>query len=319
MKGARVLVTGGAGFIGSHLVEALVEADVESIAVVDNFFLGNEENLRTSRELHAERIKIYREDAADRAAMEAIVGEERPELIFNLATRTLLYSFFNPSTACRMNLDVALVLAELLRRAAFKRLVHVSTSEVYGSSRSARMDEDHLLHPMTPYAAGKAAADLLLSSYHHMFDLDLLIVRPFNNYGPRQNDGQWAGVVPNTLRRIRSGEPPRISGDGEQTRDFIYVRDTVGAIVKLCQRDDTRGTTLNVASGRETSINAMVAEICRATGYSGPVERTPPRGSDVTRHRADVARVTELIGLVAETSLADGIKATVAWYDERAR
>ncbi len=317
LGGTRVLVTGGAGFMGSHLIEALLDADVARVAVVDNFFLGKEENLEVGFERQGAKLEVYREDAADQASMTAVFEAEGPEIVFNLATRALRYSFFNPTTACRMNLDVALVLAELLRRGAYRRLVHVSSSEVYGSSRSQRMDENHPWHPTTPYAAGKAAADLLLSSYVQVFDLDIVILRPFNNYGPRQSDGEWAGIVPQTIRRIRSGEPPVISGDGNQTRDFMFVRDTARAFVELSERELPGGTTINIGSGDETSINEIAAELCDATGYEGPIMRTEPRVADVTRHCADVRQVTRLIGPVAKTTLADGIRATVAWFDGR--
>ncbi|MBT5472164.1 MAG: NAD-dependent epimerase/dehydratase family protein, partial [Nitrospina sp.] len=221
--GKRILVTGGAGFIGSHLVDNLLSEGVEHVAVVDNFFLGKESNLSQATKKYKDKVKIYREDAAEFSSMEAVCGKEKPDVVFNLATKALLYSFFNPPGAYRVNVDIAENFGELLRKKVFGKLIHVSTSEVYGTARQNSMAEDHPLMAETSYAAGKAAADLLLTSYVNMFDLDITIVRPFNNYGPRQNEGALAAVIPETIKRIRSGQEPFIEGDGLQTRDFIYV------------------------------------------------------------------------------------------------
>ena len=309
----RPLVTGGAGFIGSHLVDALLAQGAERVVVVDNYFLGKEENLDDARVAADDRLRVYREDAADPAAMGAICDEERPDVVFNLATKALLYSFFNPPGACRVNLDIALTLGELLRGGAYERLVHLSSSEVYGTAQSVPMTEDHPLLAETTYAAGKAAADLALLSYARMFDLDLRVVRPFNYYGPRQNEGAFAAVVPLTVRRIRMGEPPRIEGDGLQTRDFVYVGDTVDAILALAA-DGPRGEVVNVGSGVETPIGQIIETVAAVMGWDGPITHDPARPADVRRHVAGTARAESLIGSVARTSLRDGLADTVAWY-----
>jgi len=311
--GSRVLVTGGAGFIGSHLVDRLLDGGAERVVVVDNFFLGREANLVDARR-HGDAFVVHREDAADPAAMTAIVDQERPDVVFNLATKALLYSFFNPAGACRVNLDIALTLAELLRSGAYDRLVHVSSSEVYGSAERVPMDERHPLLAETTYAAGKAAADLALVSYVGMFDVDVRIVRPFNNYGPRQNDRHLAAVVPLTVRRILAGEAPVIEGNGSQTRDFIFVGDTVDALLALAAQDAARGHVLNIGSGHETSIGELIDAIAAIMGYSGPIVRTAERTADVHRHWADVTQAEKLVGPMATTSLEDGLRLTIDWY-----
>lgn len=316
-SGNRVLVTGGAGFIGSHLVDALLGEGAARVAVVDNFFLGKEENLVDARRSHGEKLRVYREDAGDLAAMTAILASEKPTIVFNLATKALLYSFFNPVGACRTNIDVALVLGELLRLGAYERLVHVSSSEVYGTAQTVPMTEDHPLLAETSYAAGKAAADLLLGSYVRMFGLEILTIRPFNNYGPRQNDGSLAAVVPLTIRRIAGGERPVIEGDGLQTRDFIYVGDTVEAILRLASRHGTRGEVLNVGSGHETAIGEIVRTICDIMNYRGQIDHVEARVADVRRHRAGIERANALIGEVAPTPLAEGLRRTIDWYRGR--
>ncbi len=314
LSGARVLVTGGAGFIGSHLVDALLDAGAEKVAVVDTFFLGREDNLDAARARHGDALTVYREDAGDAGAMAAVCRAERPDLAFNLATKALLYSFFNPVGAFQVNVSIAAVLGELLRERALDRLVHVSSSEVYGTARQITMAEDHPLLAETSYAAGKAAADLLLRSYVNMYGVDVVCVRPFNNYGPRQNDGAFAAIVPLTIRRLLDGAPPVIEGDGLQTRDFIYVEDTVAALLALATMEGTSGRTLNIGSGRETSIREVVETLCDIAGYVGEPVEAPARVADVRRHRADVSRAEELLGPVARTRLRDGLERTYEWH-----
>ncbi|MDP2430950.1 MAG: GDP-mannose 4,6-dehydratase [Pseudomonadota bacterium] len=319
VDGGRFLVTGGAGFIGSHLVDALLERGAARVAVVDNFFLGKEENLSDAKRRYGDKLQVYREDAGELSAMSAVMEAEKPDVVFNLATKALLYSFFNPAGACRVNLDIALALGELLRKGAYGRLIHLSSSEVYGTAQYVPMDEHHPLLAETSYAAGKAAADLLLSSYVRMFGLDIVTIRPFNNYGPRQNEGALAAIIPLTLKRIRSCQSPVIQGDGKQTRDFIYVADTVAAILALSGRDDVRGQVFNLGSGRETSVEELIKAICQLADYHGPISYQPARPADVRRHLAGIDSVRDLIGEPAKTNLLDGLGQTISWYMKRSQ
>jgi UDP-glucose 4-epimerase len=287
---------------------------VASVVVVDNFFLGREANLLQAQGAHGDSLHIYREDAGDRGAMTAICERHRPSVVINMATKALLYSFFNPVGAFEINVEVAANLAELLRAGLFDRLVHVSSSEVYGTARAAVMAEDHPMTPETSYAAGKAAADLLLNSYVRMFDLDIITARPFNNYGPRQNEGTFAAIVPATLRRISHGDSPVIEGDGSQTRDFMYVGDTAESIVRMAAHDGLRGLTLNLGTGRETSILELITTLCEVVGFDGEPEFAPERPADVRRHRADVTRAEQLLGAMPRTDLAVGLQRTYDWY-----
>jgi len=315
----RFVVTGGAGFIGSHLVDALLARGAARVAVVDNFFLGRDENLASARALGGSRLRVYRDDASSLLTMGAVIDAEKPDVVFNLATKALAYSFFNPAGALEVNVQLATTCLELLRKGAYGRLVHLSSSEVYGTAQTVAMDETHPLLAETTYAAGKAAADLAVLSYVRMFGVDATIIRPFNNFGPRQNDETYGAVIPLTVRRILSGEQPVIEGTGEQTRDFIYVLDTVDAIVRLVKSGSHRGEAINVGSGREVTIAYMIETIGRILDYQGDVLRAPERSADVRRHCANVTKAESLIGPLATTPLESSLATTVEWYAKRLR
>jgi UDP-glucose 4-epimerase len=171
---------------------------------------------------------------------------------------------------------------------------------------------------MTPYAAGKASADLMVRAYQETFGVRVLTLRPFNNYGPRQNDGLYAGVIPITMARLLRGEPPIIHGTGGQTRDFLFVRDTTRIAVELAKREKLSGQVLNLGSGVEVSIEELVGRICRIAGYAGPVATAPSRPGDVLRQRAAVHAVRGALGEIPVRPLEDGLIETWDWYRSRA-
>jgi len=313
LRNKSVLVTGGAGFIGSHLVDALLARQAGAVVVVDNLFLGSLENLANA--LQSARCRFYREDAADLFAMDRIIGKHQVEVVFNLATKALLYSFENPEGAFMVNVGIMRTLLYLQRKGAFRTLIHCSSSEAYGSARSFPMDESHPYTPATPYAAGKAAADLMALSYFHTFGNEVAIIRPFNNYGPRQNkDRGLEALIPMTAARLMRGEPPVIYGDGQQTRDFIFVEDTVRGILAAYQTQAARGQIINLASGQEISIHEVVTTICRYFDYTGPITYEQARTADVRRHRADIRRAQTILGFSPQVNFHEGIKSTLDWY-----
>jgi UDP-glucose 4-epimerase len=318
LAGATALVTGGAGFIGSHLVDHLIDRDVARVIVVDTLWLGRESNLAGARARRPD-LELLKVDAADSAMMQSIVDRARVDVVFNLATKPLGYSFTDPRGAYMTSVEIAASLAELLRAGAFGRLVHYSTSEIYGDAQTVPMSEDHPTRPTTPYAAGKLAADLLLQSWVGLFSIPVLTIRPFNNYGPRQNDRDYGAVIPVTMRRIAAGLPPILEGTGEQTRDFTFVRDTVRLTADLCERDEAWGQTLNVAGGVEVQIGHIIGAICRAMGYGGGVLHHPPRPGDHRRHLASTERARRLVPFGELTSIDAGIAETVAWYRTQER
>jgi UDP-glucose 4-epimerase len=318
LHGKSVLVTGGAGFIGSHLVDRLIEESPSRLTVVDNLFLGREENLAAAR-ARFDGLRLYRDDATDAAVFARILVDEQVEVVFNLAVVPLPASLERPRWSIEHNVALATVPCELLREERFATLIHFSSSEAYGSATYVPMDESHPSVPSTPYAASKIAGDQIVLSYVHTYGLDAAILRPFNNFGPRQNAGTYAGIIPIVVQRAQAGEPVTIFGDGEQTRDFVFVRDTVDAAVRIYREPSTRGRIVNIASGREVSVNELVRELLDVLGSDVAVEHAAARPGDVRRHAGDIGLARRLIGFEPGTSLHEGIAETVAWYSAEAR
>lgn len=313
LKNKSILVTGGAGFIGSHLVDKLINENPENLVVIDNLFLGKESNLNKAKENYP-NLKFYKEDAANYDEMKNIVEKECVDVIFNLAVIPLPASLEKPKWVFEKNLDMTMSICELARHDLFKTLIHFSSSEAYGTCEYAPMDEKHPLNGTTPYAASKAASDLLVYSYCETFGIDSSTIRPFNNYGPRQNEESYAGVIPLTIKRILNGEPPVIYGDGKQTRDYLYVTDTADAAIKIYYSKNTRKKVLNIASGKEVSIETLIQLIAKYLGYTKPILYDRERPADVRRHIANIYLAEDLIGFKPTITFEEGMKTTVEWY-----
>ncbi len=313
IKGKNILVTGGAGFIGSHLCDELLQRGAGKVVCLDNFFLGKMENIADA--LTHENFVLYRDDARQFGVMQSVMEQEKIEIVFNMATIALNYSFFNPFDAYMVNVQIANTLLELLKVGAYKTLIHTSSSEAYGTAQYSPMDENHPTDPTTPYAAGKAAADMMIHSFSKVLNLDIAIVRPFNNYGPRQNaEGPLAGIIPATAKRLKNGGKPVVNGDGEQTRDFLYVKDTVRGLILAYEREESRGMIINLGSGYDMTMNSLLQGICDYMGYSGEWEHREERTSDVRNLCANIDRARKILGFEPQMSFEDGIRKTLDWY-----
>ena len=313
MKYKKLLVVGGAGFVGSHVVDALVRHGAEKIVVVDNMFLGKTENLDEA--IQKGNVIVYKEDARYLTALENIIEREKPEAVYNLAVKCLPYGFIDPEGAFMTGVEIAHNLANLLRKKKFERLLHFSSSEAYGTAVHVPMDENHPLDPNSPYGAGKAAADLLLLSYYKLFGLEISVIRPFNFYGERQNMEAYAAVVPVTIWRILNGEKPILEGDGLQSRDFTYVKDGAEIAVKMMDCDKAVGKVVNIGQGKEIDIKTVILMICDKLDYPfDKVERKSPRPSDVRRLHADITLAKKMLGYSPKTSFNEGLELTIDWF-----
>jgi UDP-glucose 4-epimerase len=318
IKGKHVLITGGAGFIGSHLANLLISKGIERLTIIDDFFLGAPSNLSEAYRRMPD-IQVLRLDASVDSEVRAAFSKlEKVDVVFDLAVIPLPTSLVRPQFCFDTNVRITSVLCELLREGCFETLVHFSSSEAYGSARTVSMDENHPLNPLTPYAASKAASDHLVRTYVATFGVDALVVRPFNNFGPRQNDQQYAGVIPIILKCAFGGGLFTVYGDGQQTRDYIYVTDTVRAAVELYECSQARGKVVNIASGQEISILDLKTKIEHMIGRPIPTEYREPRPGDVRRHRADVTLLKALIEFEQQVSIDEGLVRTVEFYRQRA-
>lgn len=316
LKNRSLLVTGGAGFIGSHLVDRLIKEDPRKIVVVDNFFLGAERNLDDARASFPD-LEVLRLDASNLAAMQDVVIEHQIETVFDLAVVPLPTSLTYPHWTMQTNIGITSTFCEVARRGLVERLVHMSSSEAYGSGRYVPMDEDHPHDAITPYAAAKSAEDHIIRSYVRTFGIDATVVRPFNNYGPRQNPGSYAGIIPIIVQRVMRGEPIEIHGDGEQSRDFTFVRDTADLTVAIHETPEASGQEFNVATGVGTSINTLVERILAILDAPNhPIFHTEERPGDVRRHMADVSKLVSLVGRHPSVLSDDALTETVEWYQK---
>ena len=311
IKNSTILVTGGAGFIGSHLVDRLFEEEAKQVIVIDNMFLGNEDNLKDAVK---KGVILYKDDCEIYTSLEYIFDKHNIDIVFNCATKPINYTFLNPSNGFHCNTNIIINLLELQRKEKFKTLVHFSTSEVYGTAVYEPMDENHPLNPKTTYAAGKVGADKALEAWVDSFNLDAFIVRPFNNYGPRQNyKPPLAAVIPVTMFNILNGKSPEIWGDGSQSRDFIYVKDTVDAIIKLYDQLNPKDV-VNISTDGQITIKQVINNICFLMNYDiSRVIYKPTRKADVACHNASNTKIKSIINYQL-TPFEKGLEQTVNWY-----
>jgi UDP-glucose 4-epimerase len=308
----NILITGGAGFIAQHLISELVNSKVKKIIVLDNLFIGKAEYL--DKFIAKNRCTYYNVDIENFFNLYSIFKKHKIDHVFNLATKPLNYSFTNPANAFDTNTKALINLLEIQRQGMFDSLGHFSTSEVFGTAKIIPMNEDHPKNPTTTYAAGKLAADALLKTYVSMFGLDCYIVRPFNNFGPFQNyKGSLAAVIPLTAHRIFNKLSPIIHGSGNQVRDFIYVVDTVKAIIKVHQCI-YKGDDVNIATNNPIKIKDVINLICKYYNYKGPIIKLKDRASDVKTHVACNKKLKKMIQF-KETNFKIALSETLNWYD----
>lgn len=307
-----VVVTGGAGFIGSHLCDKLLAFEPEKIVIIDDFSLGKMRNIVHLQK--NQKVKIFKLDASNYDRIAQVFKNEHVDVVFNLAVIPLPRSLEDPKESIDKNVLIATTMCELLRQKLYKTLIHCSSSEAYGTALYVPMDEGHPTTPLTPYAASKIACDHIVMSYYKTFKIDASIARPFNAYGPRQNEGSYAAVIPITICRILAGEPPIIYGDGLQTRDYTYVEDIAETIIKVYEAPSTRGKTINIASSKEIRIKDLIKLMVKLTNYEGEIIYLDPRPGDVRRHKGDISLAKKLLGYSPQTDYETGLRKTIDFY-----
>ena len=307
----RVLVTGGAGFIGSHLVDALV-ARGDEVVVLDNLSVGRREHLLQ----HAgnSHVTLHVGDVVDKSAVRAAVAG--CHVVFHLATQSVRISLLDPELVHRVNTEGTLNLLLAASAARVARFVYVSSSEAYGTAQVVPMAEDHPCDPTTIYGAAKLAGEHYSTAIRRTHGLPAVIVRPFNTYGPRSHfKGAYGELIPKFVVRALNGEPPIVFGDGLQTRDFTYVSDTVDGLIRASIADGLIGSRVNIARGQEVTINEIARLVLRACGrpHLVPVHG-PERPADVRRHHADITRARQVLGFEPRVGIETGIQRYVDWF-----
>lgn len=307
----RVLVTGGAGFIGSHLVDALVRRG-ERVRVVDNLSAGNLNNLKPVRV----KVEFIRGDIRDEGLMRRAV--QGVDVIYHQAAlRSVPKSVGRPMEYHEVNTTATFQMLRLAKEAGVRRVVYASSSSVYGDHTPLPQRETMLPTPQSPYAASKMAQEIYAVMFDKLYGLETVGLRYFNVFGPRQSlENKYAVVVPKFITSLLAGLPPPIHGDGKQTRDFTYVENVVQANLKAGRARGVGGQVFNVASGATHSVLDLARLLNRELGLKIKPKFLPPRVGDVRRTWADVGKARRLLGYRVAVDFEEGLRRTVDWFSE---
>ena len=307
----RTLVTGGAGFIGSHIVEALL-ARGDYVRVVDDLSSGKEENLSDV----VDKIELITGDICDQAVLKSSLADI--DLIFHQAAFVSVpMSIENPQLCFDVNVNGTIQLLSAAREAGVKRVVIASSAAVYGDNQDFPLKEDTGLHPKSPYATAKLVGELYTSLYSDVLGLEVVALRYFNVYGPRQNpDSDYAAVIPIFIKAILNHQQPVIHGDGHQTRDFIHVEDVVTANLLAAEAPHAPGQVINICSGKETSILDLFNKLVEINEMDLQPIFAGERPGDIYRSIGDPRKARGLLGFEQRIDLVQGLKITAASMDQ---
>lgn len=304
----RTLVTGGAGFIGSHLVDHLIE-EGHAVAVVDNLSSGRADNLA-----HQPSVELVEGDVRG-GELEGIVDKLAPEVIFHLAAQIdVRKSVEDPVLDAQTNIVGTINVAEAARKAGVRKIVHTSSGgSIYGTPSKFPVDESFPVDPHSPYAASKLAGEQYLGIYRHLYGLEASYIAPANVYGPRQNPHGEAGVVAIFSENLLRGNPTKIFGGGTNTRDYVYVGDVARAFV-LAAGERGDGTRFNIGTSVETTDRELHTLVAKHAGAPDTPHDFPPRLGDVPRSALSAARAKEILGWEPTVSLDEGVARTVDYF-----
>ena len=305
----RYLVTGGAGFIGSHVVERLV-ADGHQVRVLDDLSTGKLDNLTGARD----RIEFVRADIRDRQAV-ATAGQGVERIIHEAAWRSVPKSMADPSGYTEVNVLGTVNLLEAAVRAHVTRVVCASSSSVYGETAQMPLREDQQTRPISPYAASKLADELYCGLFSRALALETVAVRYFNVFGPRQSlENEYAVVVPKFITCLLRKASPPVYGDGLQSRDFTYVDNVVDGTLRCAQAPGISGEVFNIALGEEHTVLDLLDQLNTIMELNITPEFKPKRLGDVYRTYADSSKAQRLLGWKGKVNFAEGLRRTVAWF-----
>ncbi|WP_297506057.1 SDR family oxidoreductase [Thermococcus sp.] len=302
MKNKLVVVTGGAGFIGSHIAWELVKDN--KVIIIDNLYTGKEENVPPGA-------KLVKADIRDYESIAELISNA--DYVFHEAAQvSVVESIRDPVFTEEVNVIGTLnVLKALLE--GHGKLIFASSAAVYGDNPNLPLKETERPKPLSPYGVTKATGEEYLRVYHELYGLPVVALRYFNVFGPRQGFNQYAGVISIFINRALAGEPLVIFGDGKQTRDFIYVKDVVKANILAAESRRANGGVFNVATGKQTSILELAMKVIEITGANTSIIFDRPRPGDIRHSLADISEIKKL-GFKPEWSLEEGLKKTVEWF-----
>jgi len=307
---AHYLVTGGAGFIGSHLCEELVRRG-ERVRVVDSLVTGKRQNLA-----HLPQVEFVEGDLADidvaRRAMRDI-----EYVLHQAAIPSVPRSVEDPVTSNRANIDASLNVLVAARDAGVRRLVYAGSSSAYGNSETLPKDETMPTAPLSPYALQKLVVEQYCQLFTTLYGFETVTIRYFNVFGPRQDPSSpYSGVISLFISALCDGRQPTIYGDGEHTRDFTFVANVVDGVLRACHAPNVKGEVINVATGGRISLNQLFETVKRQVGSHVQPMYSDPRAGDVRDSQADIGKAQRLLGYSPIVSFEEGLGRTVAWYRE---
>jgi UDP-glucose 4-epimerase len=314
LRGARVLITGGAGLIGSHVADLLVRAGAGEIVIFDNLSRGRVENLVSARSQG--QVTLVRGDVRDCAALAQVM--QGIDFLFHLAAIRVTQCAEEPRLALEVMADGTFNVLEAAVRAKVKRVAAASSASIYGmADRFPTAEDQHPYHNTTLYGAAKVFNEGLLASFREMYGLDYVVLRPFNVYGPRMDiHGAYTEVMVRWMDRIARGLPPIIFGDGSQSMDLVFVEDVARAFL-LAATTDISGEVFNAATGVETSLKQLAQALLAVMDSNLEIEYGPERKLAAARRAADTSKARIQLGFTAQVSLKEGLGRLVAWWREQ--
>ena len=311
LDGKRCLVTGGAGFIGSHLVDALMKNNCK-VRVLDNLVNGKLNNI--SHHIGNEQFEFIRGNITD--PLDVVRASDKIDVVFHLACLGVRHSIAHPFETHRVNAEGSLLILDTSYRAGVERFVYCSSSEVYGTADYVPMPESHPTYPCTVYGSSKLAGEAYARAYYRTYGMPTVILRPFNTYGPRSHyEGDAGEMIPKSIVRALNDQPILIFGDGKQSRDFTYVEDTVSALIAGAKADKIIGQTLNIGSSFEISIKDLASKILDLLGTSkSQIEHTSDRPGDVMRLYADCRKIVGICNWQPYVDFEEGLSKTINYF-----